>query len=229
MLNQQNNPIASITRFTTTDFADRLACIVWFAGCNMRCDYCYNPHIVTEKGTLTQSDLFNFLRTRQGKLDGVVLSGGECTTYEHLPELCHSIKEMGFEIKLDTNGLNPKMVKHLVEEMLVDYIALDYKAPKSHFKSLTKNSHFEDFQKTLEYLIHADISFEVRTTVHPDLLDENAINAVIDDLHVKNYTGTYYLQHYLHVDETLGNISAPRHRFNLEALHQKIPLELRNF
>ena len=78
---------------------------------------------------------------------------------------------MGFEIKLDTNGTNPKMVKHLVEEMLIDYIALDYKAPKEKFKEITKNKNFEYFEETLEYLKHADISFKVRTYLISDLLD----------------------------------------------------------
>ena len=229
MQSQPNSPISSITRFTTTDFPDRLACIVWFTGCNMRCSYCYNPHIVTGEGNLSEIDLFNFLRTRQGKLDAVVLSGGECTLYDHLPELCESIKAMGFDIKLDTNGLNPSMIKHLVDEMLVDYIALDYKAPQSHFKALTKSTRFELFQETLEYLIHADVSFEIRTTVHPDLLDVTAINAIIGDLKNKGYAGTYYLQHYLHVDETLGNSPLPSQDFDLAALEKKIPIELRNF
>ncbi|MDR0762368.1 MAG: radical SAM protein, partial [Campylobacteraceae bacterium] len=97
-------PIFDITPFTMLDYPEHLSCIVWFAGCNMRCSYCYNPHIVLGEGNIGIDELLNFLRTRAGRLEGVVLSGGECTLYPELPKLCREIKELGFKIKLDTNG-----------------------------------------------------------------------------------------------------------------------------
>ncbi|MBN2964071.1 anaerobic ribonucleoside-triphosphate reductase activating protein [Sulfurospirillum sp. T05] len=229
MQNPSNKPIFDITRFTTTDFPDRLACVVWFSGCNMRCPYCYNPNIVREKGTLCESDLFDFLRLRQGKLDGVVLSGGESTLYPHLQDLCEAIKAMGFEIKLDTNGTKPSVIRTLVENALVDYVALDYKAPQALHKSLTGSSNYDAFYESLTYLIGADVSFEVRTTVHPDLLHVNHINTMIEELHALGYNGTYYLQRYLHVEPTLGNTPSPLNAFALESLTHLIPVRLRNF
>lgn len=195
----------------------------------MRCPYCYNPNIVREKGTLCESDLFDFLRLRQGKLEGVVLSGGECTLYPHLHDLCETIKAMGFEIKLDTNGTKPARIRALVEEGLVDYVALDFKAPQHLFKSLTGSAEYDAFHESLTYLIEADVSFEVRTTVHPDLLHVKDINAMIEELHGLGYKGTYYLQHYLHVEPTLGKTAPPSKAFALESLIHPIPVRLRNF
>ncbi len=229
MPNLPSKPIFDITRFTTTDFPDRLACIVWFSGCNMRCPYCYNPHIVLDKGTLGESDLFDFLRQRQGKLDGVVLSGGECTLYPHLEELCGAIKAMGFEIKLDTNGTNPSLIRTLVEKALVDYVALDFKAPKEQFQALTKSTAYAAFEQSLRYLIGADVGFEVRTTVHPALLHVKTVNAMMQTLYDLGYRGTYYLQHYLHVEKTLGDTPPPQEPFPLHDLSQRLLVHLRNF
>lgn len=229
MPNQCDKPICDITRFTTLDFPDRVACIVWFSGCQMRCPYCYNPHMALGEGSLSPSDLYDFLRLRQGKLDGVVLSGGECTMYPHIIEMCETIKEMGFEIKIDTNGLRPQVLHKLVESHLIDYVALDFKATKEKFKSVTATNGYEQFLQSLEYLIDADISFEIRTTVHADLLQEEDINKMSQFLHKKGYEGAYYLQNYLHVEPTLGQMSEPKHHFDVAKLNHPIPIHLRNF
>jgi len=118
-----------ITKFTTLDYKDHLACIIWFVKCNMRCSYCYNSRIVEGEGILSNQEVFKFLKNRVGKLDGVVLSGGECTLNPDLLEICKEIKELGFKVKIDTNGLNPKLLSELISFGLIDFIALDYKAP----------------------------------------------------------------------------------------------------
>jgi pyruvate formate lyase activating enzyme len=106
--------IYDITKFTHLDYPDHLAAIIWFSGCNMRCDYCYNKEIVFAKsGSITLREALDFLRSRRGLLDGVVLSGGEATAYELLP-FTQAIKEMGFSIKLDTNGTNFNNLKKLL-------------------------------------------------------------------------------------------------------------------
>ena len=105
------NIVYDITKFTHLDYPDHLACIIWFSGCNMRCDYCYNKDIVLAKnGSYNLHDVINFLKNRVGLLDGVVLSGGEATKHD-LVELCKEIKELGYKIKLDTNGTNVKNLK----------------------------------------------------------------------------------------------------------------------
>ncbi len=221
-------PISFITPFTTLDYPNHLACIVWFSGCNMRCEYCYNSQIVLENGTLSVDELITFLKKRQNLLDAVVLSGGECTLFKDLLSLCKKIKSLGFKIKIDTNGSNPTLLQTLIEKKLVDFVALDFKALSKKFTTLTHSNLFENFKFTLELLIQKDFNFEVRTTIHSDLLSEDDINEMIDFLHVKNYKNTYYLQNFLHV-ETLGNLSEPEKSFDKDKLSDILKVEFRNF
>jgi len=197
--------VFDITKFTTLDYPDHLACILWFAKCNMRCSYCYNPQIVHGEGILSNEEILSFLKSRIGKLDAVVLSGGECTLNSDIVELCEEIKELGFKIKIDTNGLNPSVLKELIDFSLIDFIALDYKAPANKFKEVTKNGSTEKFYKTLDMLIDKKFPFEARTTYHSALLNEDDINSIILDLNQRKYTGTYYLQNYLHVKKLWKN------------------------
>ena len=91
----------------------------------MACPYCYNPHIVRDNGNISLDEALEFLQNRQGRLDSVVLSGGECTLYPHLEAFCEAIKALDYKIKIDTNGSNPELLRSLIENSLVDYIALD--------------------------------------------------------------------------------------------------------
>ena len=224
-----NKPIHSITKFTTLDYPHHLACIFWFAKCNMACPYCYNPHIVQGNGTLSIDEALSFLQSRIGRLDSVVLSGGECTLYPQLENFCHIIKALGYKIKIDTNGTNPIVLENLISQNLIDYVALDYKAPIHKFKTLTGHKNFQPFSHSLDYLISHNFPFEVRTTLHSDLLSSEDMNAIIADLHVRGYKNTYYLQNYLHVEETLGNTKKQQNQFDLSLLTSLVPIELRNF
>ncbi|QDF28932.1 anaerobic ribonucleoside-triphosphate reductase activating protein [Halarcobacter anaerophilus] len=222
--------IYDITPFTTVDYKDHLSCIAWFISCNMRCLYCYNPNIVNSKsGEYTIEDLIDFLKKRVGLLDAVVLSGGEATNH-NLVDICNLIKELGYKIKLDTNGFNPKMVEKLISFDLIDYIALDYKAPAYKFKEITKTTFNEKFFDTLDLLVDKNFAFEVRTTVHSNLLNENDINKIILDLKNREYQGIYYLQKYLHVDDTLGFTNEATNIFDKTLLFKDlIPIEFRNY
>ena len=195
----------------------------------MRCPYCYNTPIVFGEGKIGIKEALEFLKTRQNRLTGVVLSGGECTLYPRLFELCKEIKKLRFKIKIDTNGTNPKLVKKLVQNSLVDYIALDYKAPKEIFEKITQNKNFKEFQTTLKYLIQENFNFEVRTTVHSDLLSENDINTIIDDLAKLNYNNIYYLQNYLHIEDSIGKLENQKRVIDTNRLSKKIEIELREF
>lgn len=224
-----NKPIHSITKFTTLDYPNHLASIFWFAKCNMACPYCYNPQIVRDNGTISTEEALHFLKSRKGRLDSVVLSGGECTLYPDLEPFCKAIKALEYKIKIDTNGSNPKLLARLIKNHLVDYIALDYKAPQQNHEKLTHYRHFERFEESLTLLIHSDFPFEVRTTLHSDFLTPSDVNAIIEDLHVKGYKGTYFLQNYLHVNATLGETKEQQSQFDLSQLIPLLPIELRNF
>ncbi|MDD3602801.1 MAG: anaerobic ribonucleoside-triphosphate reductase activating protein [Sulfurovum sp.] len=211
-------PLYDITPFTALDFPDHLAAIFWFAKCQMQCVYCYNKDIVFGDGKISKEEALSFLQKRKGLLEGVVLSGGEATLYADLVEFCRQIKALDYKIKLDTNGLNPQIVSALVENDLVDYIALDYKAPKQKFEAITKNKHFDIFSSTLEYLLGKAFPFEVRTTIHSDLLQPEDINQIIDDLKKRGYENTYYLQKFVYTPDTIGKVEEQKDVFDISKL-----------
>ena len=210
-LNLLNQKIVyDLTRFTTTDYVGHISCIIWFVSCNFRCLYCYNDNIVyTKDGKYTQNDILDFLKTRVGLLDSVVLSGGEATVHNLIP-LCKEIKDLGFKIKLDTNASDLKQVKELINLNLLDYIAIDFKAPKNKFKEITGVSTYDNGIKTIQYLIDIDFNFELRSTINSSLLDENDINEMIKTIKELKYKNTYYLQNFLETPSNIGNISKSR-------------------
>jgi pyruvate formate lyase activating enzyme len=207
-LNLLNQKIVyNITKFTTTDYVGHLSCIIWFVSCNFRCLYCYNDNIVyTKEGNYTQNDVLKFLKTRVGLLDSVVLSGGEATVHNVIP-ICKEIKKLGFKIKLDTNATNLKQIKELIHLNLLDYIAIDFKAPKYKFKEITGVDMYNNIIKTIQYLVNIDFNFELRTTINKDLLDENDINSMIETISNLGYKNIYYLQNFLETSSNIGNIS----------------------
>ena len=220
--------VYDLTKFTHLDYPDHLACILWFAGCKMRCSYCYNKDIVYAKsGKYTLNDIVGFLRTRVGLLDGVVLSGGEATEHD-LNSFCREIKELGFLIKLDTSGINFNNLYNLCESNLIDYIALDYKAPEYKYKSVTGSNKFEEFSKSLDFLIKGEVGFEVRTTVHADLLNEDDINFIIKDLKKRGYSNDYFLQNFLETEKNIGNIEASKKKFDKTKIENDINIIYRN-
>lgn len=203
---EKGRPVFSISPFTLLDFPDRTACIVWFAGCNMRCGYCYNPEIVLGKGKLGWDPVRDFLLSRRNLLDGVVFSGGECTIHSQLIPFAREVKAMGFEVKIDTNGSRPEVLRQLLEERLVDYIALDFKSMADNYWKITRSNLFLAFEKSLEILLVSSVRFEVRTTVHAALLSHQDLDKMGIWLRDKGYTGNYFLQHFKGDKKTLGGM-----------------------
>lgn len=226
-------PIYDVTPFTMLDFPSQCAAIIWFSGCNMRCGYCHNPQIVKGKGTQKIDDVLAFLEKRKGLLDGVVLSGGEASIYPRLPDFVRTVKAMGYAIKLDTNGTRPDIVQSFLESNLLDYVALDYKAPPEKFKAVTGINKFHDFERTLDLLCAQNtITFEIRTTVHTSLMDEQDVLAIMNDLNERDYTGTYYVQNYINNDGlTLGMLPVQKRMLDVSLLPEPntFSLEFRNF
>lgn len=228
-LNLLNQKIVyNITKFTTTDYVGHLSCIIWFVSCNFRCLYCYNDNIVyTKEGNYTQNNILDFLKTRIGLLDSVVLSGGEATVHNVIP-ICKEIKKLGLKIKLDTNATNLPQIKKLIELNLLDYIAIDFKAPKYKFKEIVGVDMYDNTIKTIQYLISIDFTFELRTTINKSLLDENDINSMIETISNLGYKNIYYLQNFLETSSNIGNISASRNIDKTKINNQGLIIEYRN-
>lgn len=199
-------PISSINPFTLLDYPHKAACILWYAGCNMRCLYCYNPEIVLGKGTISFDSVLEFLNKRKGLLDAVVFSGGECMIHKNIAENIRQVKALGFKVKVDTNGSKPALLNQLIKDKAIDYVALDFKAPPKKFEKITKSKLYESFEKTLDVLLKRELPFEVRTTYHSDLLDESDLQKMIAFLEMNNYSGNYYIQHFRNDTETLGSV-----------------------
>lgn len=223
---------ADITPLTFLDYPKKAACILWYTGCNLRCPYCYNPELVL--GNSGGHDEMAFLRERIGFLDAVVLSGGEASLNPDIVELCREIKSLGYLIKIDTNGSNPEVIRNLLHEQLIDYVALDHKMPSGRTWRLPGGAKlFDRFSETLKLLQSYKLPHEVRTTVHPALLDEADILQMIREAYRLGYSSTYYLQFFFSTSKgkTLGNLPEPDRRYDRSLLNDMSPLPIgyRNF
>ncbi|BAK73445.1 radical SAM domain-containing protein [Arcobacter sp. L] len=165
--------------------------------------------VYTKEGNYSFFEILEFLKSRVGLLDAIVLSGGEASLYD-LETFCKKIKELGFKIKLDTNGTNLNLVKNLTKKGLVDFIAIDFKAPKYKFSQITATNFYEKVIDTIKYLIKIGFDFELRTTINTRLLDEKDINFMIETISCLNYKGIYYLQNFIETSSNIGNIKKSR-------------------
>jgi len=199
--------IHSFTPFTLLDYPDKSACILWFAGCNMKCDYCYNPEIVFGKGLFYFSEIFSFLKTRRNLLDAVVLSGGECLIHKDIIPFIKLVKSLGFLIKVDTNGSQPKVLEKLIKEQLIDYVALDFKGTKEKFFAITKSDFYSQFISCFELLQNSSIPFEIRTTYHSSLLNPEDIASMQNVLVELGYDKTYFIQNFRNYQNTIAPLA----------------------
>lgn len=178
--------IGGLEKLTLLDYPEHLAAIIFTQGCNFRCHYCYNPLLVLPQNTgadnenkkdshlIAEEDLFNFLKERFGRLEGVVITGGEPTLHPDLPDFIRKIKDMGYMVKLDSNGTNPEMLKKLIDEKLIDYIAMDIKAPFEYYeKAVNVQTDFKKLQESANIIMSCGLPYEFRTTVVPGILDED--------------------------------------------------------
>ena len=171
--------ICGLQKMTLLDYPGKIACTVFLGGCNFRCPFCHNSELFMGKPEKLMEDeeFFQFLSTRKGLLDGVCVSGGEPTLYKNLPAFMARIKELGFLVKLDTNGYRPEIVKQLVADGLVDYIAMDVKnSPAMYARTVGLEAmDLAPIEESLRFLIEGSVDYELRTTLVAQLHDEASI------------------------------------------------------
>jgi len=133
--------IGGLHKNSLIDYPGKISCVIFLSGCNFDCPYCHNPELAKGRslstGYLSEDLIFDFLGSRKGFLDGVVVSGGEPTLQKGLISFCEKIRLMDYPVKLDTNGSRPEVIKKLIDEDLVNYIAMDIKTDPSHYTPLT--------------------------------------------------------------------------------------------
>jgi pyruvate formate lyase activating enzyme len=168
--------LGGLQRHSLIDFPGRVSCVCFLAGCNFRCPYCHNPDLVAPGASyprILDNDFFAFLETRKGLLDGVVLSGGEPTLEEHLPAFCERIRSMGFGVKLDTNGSRPSVIRSLVQQGLLDYIAMDLKTGIDRYPALMNGPfRWEAIEQSVRLIMDSGLDYEFRTTCVNPFVDE---------------------------------------------------------
>ena len=172
--------ISGLEPLSLVDYPGKLACVLFTGGCNFLCRYCHNrPHLVEGAGQgkkLFVNEILSFLKRRRGLLDAVVVSGGEPTIHEDLEELLLSLSNLGFLVKLDTNGSKPEVVEQIMKKRLADYIALDLKAPAELLPQVVGvDVRTAQIHRTIELLMTGGVEYEFRTTVLPEFTSEHIL------------------------------------------------------
>jgi len=179
--------LGGLQKNSLIDYPGKLSCVCFFQGCNFECPYCHNPELVEERSSnrfsLEEKELYLFLERRKGFLDGVVISGGEPTLQKGLPKFCRTIKRMGYSVKLDTNGSRPLVIKELIEEGLVDYVAMDIKTSPNLYKMFPRNRcKVDDIFSSIGIIMGSKIAYEFRTTCVRPLVDALAVEKIAKNI-----------------------------------------------
>lgn len=170
------NVICGLQKLTLLDFPGRTACTVFLGGCNFRCPFCHNGGLLdgNAPSVMGEEELLAFLNKRRGLLDGVCVTGGEPTLWPELPRLLTAIRELGYQIKLDTNGSRPGVLRGLAEAGLLDYVAMDVKNSPARYGETVGLPNFDvtSVEESLSFLLNGTLDYELRTTVVEELHDE---------------------------------------------------------
>jgi pyruvate formate lyase activating enzyme len=165
------------------DYPGKLCCVLFTSGCNFDCPYCHNPELakghIQQPLSLKEKNIYDFLALRKGFLDGVVISGGEPTLHKDISSICRNIHEMGYPIKLDTNGSRPKILKQLIDEGCVDYVAMDIKTdPFAYCPLIAKDCKPESILTSIKIIMESNIPHEFRTTCIEPLVNSGIIERI---------------------------------------------------
>lgn len=223
-----------IEKLSLVDYEGKLACTLFVQGCNFRCPFCHNKDLVLKQNIYYEEQkILSFLEKRKKQLDAVVITGGEPTLVKELPEVIKTIKQMGYLVKLDTNGTNLKMVKQLVENNLIDYIAMDIKNGYSKYNITcgVDNININNIKESINYIMTCGVDYEFRTTLVKEFHQEEDIYEIKEMI---KGAKKYYLQCFVnnencisHSLTKLDNEQALKYKKILENSIYKV--ELRNY
>lgn len=194
--------ISGLQKLTLLDYPGKMACTVFTHGCNFRCGFCHNALLVTEDNSdiISEDEFFAFLKKRQGILEGVCISGGEPTLQADLSEFITKVKSLGYAVKLDTNGTNPRLLKSLIEDNLLDYVAMDIKhSPDKYDIICSCQVDMDSIKESVSIIIDSGIDHEFRTTTVREYHTAEDFDAIAQWI---KGDSKYFLQHF----EDSGNI-----------------------
>lgn len=188
--------ISGLQKLSLSDYPGFISAVIFTQGCNFNCDYCQNSSLIpNKKGLMEEEEILDYLKKRKSILDGLVISGGEPTVQKDLKEFIIKIKEFGYKIKLDTNGSNPKVLKDLLDNNLLDYVAMDIKQDKINYEEVTgyKKYNFESIKESIKILEESKIDYEFRTTLIKNYHDLKKVENILKIIDKKS---KYYLQNF---------------------------------
>lgn len=208
--------IAGFQKLTLLDFPNNVACIIFTQGCNFKCPYCHNSGLVGHENDelIDEEEIFSYLKKRKGVIDGIVISGGEPTVQKDLEFFVKRVKDLGFKVKLDTNGSNPEMVERLLKANLLDYIAMDIKTTLPDYKEVTGvRPNVKNLERSIKLIKESSIDHEFRTTIIKNIHDIDKI------IKICNYVDgdKMFLQNFEQSENVLGKNLEP---FTLEELKE---------
>ena len=201
--------IFGIEKFSMVDWDGKIVCTLFASGCNFRCPFCHNSSLALADGNeLSLDDIFSFLEKRKGVLDGVCISGGEPTLHPDLEDFVKKIKDMGYKVKLDTNGTNPKAVQSLVEKKLVDYVAMDIKNSPHKYATTAgvQSIALDSILQTISIVKKSGVPHEFRTTIIKEFHTEDDMIYIAD---LVDGCDRYVLQKYVDRDDCISHGFAP--------------------
>ena len=186
-----------LERLTLIDYPGKVAAMVYTIGCNFRCPYCHNPELVDETVStrISEEEVLTFLSSRRKLLDGLVVTGGEPTMHDDLLPFLKKVKSQGFLVKLDSNGTRPDMLKEAIDRTLVDYIAMDVKAPlRTYSRTVARPVDTQALKKSIELLLQGRVDYEFRTTLVRSMTSPDDIREIGREIHGAK---AYYLQRFI--------------------------------
>ena len=177
--------ILGIEKVSMVDYKDKISATIFTGGCDFRCPFCHNSGIVEKKyNYYSEDEILEYLKDRKKLLDAVVISGGEPTLQKDLPRFIKAVRALGYLVKLDTNGTNPQMLEMLLQDKLIDYVAIDIKSDFSNYSVITgvPNPNTEAIKKSLALLKKFSVDYELRTTIVKEFHTQKNIEKLSEDL-----------------------------------------------
>ena len=221
--------ISGFQKLTLLDYPGKIACIIFTQGCNFKCTFCQNSDLIKNKdeSIIKEQEILDYLEKRKKVIDGIVISGGEPTIQKDLKGFCKKVKDLNLLVKLDTNGSNPSVIKDLIDNHLIDYVAMDIKNIFNEYKIITdvKNINTDNIKKSIKLLQSSPIDYEFRTTIMKNYHDLTKIKKIC------KYLGKdtkYFLQNFEDSEYVLSKQLIPFSKEELVAIRNEINKEYPN-
>lgn len=211
--------ISGFDKLTLLNYPDKVACTIFTSGCNLRCPFCHNSGLVTNNyNEISFDSIYEYLKKRIGILDGVCITGGEPLIHADIKDYIKKIKDLGYLVKIDTNGCNPKLLKELIDLKLVDYIAMDIKNIYSKYDITSGiKVNIDNIKKSISIIENSGIDYEFRTTIVKEFHSTEDIKEILSYI---SSNSNYYIQNFKNSNDVFNR--------NLSSFSEKELVEMKN-